>query len=76
MSDFEALQQRVVQLEELFSHHQHDVQQLNEVILQLRSELDALQIKYANQQTRLEAIQESQAQAASDDLADQKPPHY
>ena len=76
MSDIDALLQRVVQLEELFSHHQHHVQQLNEVIVRVRDELDALQIKYANQQSRLEALQESQTLADREDLADQKPPHY
>ena len=76
MSDIDALRQRVVQLEELFSHHQHHVQQLNEVIVELRREMDVLQIKTANQQSRLEAIQDSQAHSASEDLADQKPPHY
>ena len=76
MSDIEALLQRVVQLEELFSHHQHHVQQLNEVIVQVRDELDALQIKYANQQSRLESLQESQALAEREDPTDQKPPHY
>ncbi|HJN09840.1 MAG TPA: SlyX family protein [Pirellulaceae bacterium] len=76
MSDVDALLRRVVQLEELFSHHQHHVQQLNEVIVQLRGDLDALQIKYANQQSRLESLQERQAVAESEDLADQKPPHY
>lgn len=76
MSDVEALLQRVVQLEELFSHHQHHVQQLNEVIIQLRGELDVLQIRYAKQQDRLAAMQESQTIAESEDLADQKPPHY
>ncbi len=76
MSDVDALVNRVVQLEELFSHHQHHVQQLNEVIVQLRGELDSLQIKYANQQSRLESLQESQALAETVDLADEKPPHY
>lgn len=76
MSDLDALLRRVVQLEELFSHHQHHVQQLNDVIIQLRGELDVLQRQHANQQSRLEAIQETQAFAESEDLADHKPPHY
>lgn len=76
MPDLDALLRRVVQLEELFSHHQHHVQQLNDVIIQLRGELDVLHVKYVNQQNRLEAILESQADAPSEDLADQKPPHY
>jgi len=76
MPDLDALLHRVVQLEELFSHHQHHVQQLNEVIIRMRGELDLLRIKSANQESRLEALRESQAFAESEDLADQKPPHY
>jgi uncharacterized coiled-coil protein SlyX len=76
MPDVDAMLRRVVQLEELFSHHQHDVQQLNQVILELHSELDALKTNYTNQQSQLEAIQESRSQTLSEDLADEKPPHY
>ena len=76
MPDVDALQQRLIQLEELFSHHQHHVQQLNEVIVQLRDELDVLQTKYAHQQSRIESLQETQASSTSETLADEKPPHY
>lgn len=76
MSEIDSLLKRVVQLEELFSHHQHHVQQLNDVIVNMRDELDALQIKCANQQSRLENLSDSQARAEGEDLADQKPPHY
>ena len=76
MSDIDTFLKRVIQLEELFSHQQHHVQQLNDVIIQLRGELDSLQTKYTQQQSRLEAIQESQAAAEREDLADEKPPHY
>ncbi len=76
MSEIDTLRQRVVQLEELFSHHQHHVQQLNEVIVEVRDELDALKIKCANQQSRLESLADSRALAEGEDLADQKPPHY
>jgi len=76
MSDNDALLRRVIQLEELFSHHQHHVQQLNDVIVALRAEIDALQNKFANQQRRLETLQETQMLGESTDLADEKPPHY
>ncbi len=76
MPDVEGLAQRVVQLEELFSHHQHHVQQLNDVIVQMRGELDAMQIKLDRQENRLAALQESQPPAEGIDLADEKPPHY
>ena len=76
MPEVDALRHRVLQLEELFSHHQHHVQQLNEVIVEVRRELDALHVKYAIQQRRLDTIQESQLPADGVDLADEKPPHY
>ena len=76
MPDNDTLLKRVVQLEELFSHHQHHVQQLNEVIVQMRDELDALKAKCAKQQSRLDSLSESRAFAEDEDLADQKPPHY
>jgi uncharacterized coiled-coil protein SlyX len=76
MSEIDSLLKRVVQLEELISHHEHHVQQLNDVIVEVRDELDALQIKCANQQSRLETLSDSQARGEGEDLADQRPPHY
>ena len=76
MSEIDSLLKRVVQLEELISHHEHHVQQLNDVIVEVRDELDALQIKCANQQLRLDTLSDSQARREGEDLADQRPPHY
>lgn len=76
MSDFERLQQRVLQLEELFSHHQLQVEQLNDVILELRGAVEKLETQVTIQQRRLEALQAREANPESDDPADHKPPHY
>jgi uncharacterized coiled-coil protein SlyX len=76
MPNIDTLQNRVVQLEELFSHHQHHVQQLNEVIVKVRDELDALKAKCAIQQSRLDSLSDSRSFAEDEDPADQKPPHY
>ena len=67
-------QDRVVRLEELFSHHQHMVQQLNEVIVQLRSEVENLKARSARQEARLQQVADKQA--SLDDQPDEKPPHY
>ncbi len=76
MSQVAALQQRVVQLEELFSHHEHHVQQLNGVILELRDELDALRRTYQRQQQQLESLRDQQTSALPREPGEEKPPHY
>ena len=76
MSEIDSLLKRVVQLDELISHHEHHVQQLNYVIVEVRDELVALQIKCANQPRRLETLSDSQARGEGEALADQTPPHY
>ena len=68
------LEERLVRLEELFSHHQHMVQQLNEVIVQLRAEVEGLEARSARQEARLQSVAEKQA--SLDDQPDEKPPHY
>lgn len=67
-------QERVVRLEELFSHHQHMVQQLNDVIVQLRAEVENLKARSARQEARLQLVADKQA--SLDDQPDEKPPHY
>ena len=67
-------QERVERLEELFSHHQHMVQQLNEVIVQLRAEVENLKARAARYEARLQQVADKQA--SLDDQPDEKPPHY
>jgi uncharacterized coiled-coil protein SlyX len=67
-------QERVERLEELFSHHQHLVQQLNEVIVQLRAEVENLKARAARYEGRLQQVADKQA--SLDDQPDEKPPHY
>ena len=73
MSDLQSLQDRVTQLEELFSHQERFLQQLNEVALQLRAECDSLKIGFQERIGQLEAVVQSQSATCD---PDEKPPHY
>ena len=73
MSDLENLQKRVTQLEEISSHQEHLIQQLNQVIMELRMEHDQYR---ARTKLQLEQL-ESQIDSRSVELdPDEKPPHY
>lgn len=74
MPEESSLQDRVVRLEELFSHHQHTVQQLNDVILRLRDEVESLTRRVDGHESRLQLL--SEKQAALEEQPDEKPPHY
>lgn len=74
MSESEALQRRIVQLEELFSHHERLVHQLNEAVVQLRKELSRVEAKCAAQEGRIRSLADQQV--TERDPLDEKPPHY
>ena len=66
---------RLVLLEQVFSYQEQLVQQLNQVMIQLRDELDALKQKYDKQTAQIEwLIQNLPVEGRS--LEDDKPPHY
>lgn len=68
------LQQRVVSLEELFSHEERKVQQLNQVVVDLRRELDQLNSQMAQLQARFRWVLENANNG--ENLPHEKPPHY
>ena len=68
------LSDRVLQLEELVSHQEHLVQQVNEVVVQLRAEVARLDLKLTEQQARLTWLAEDPSGDAT--LGEEKPPHY
>lgn len=74
MSETEPLRRRIVQLEELFSHHEHLVHQLNDAVIQLRTELASVAAKCKEQDGRIRSITEHQETAR--DPLEEKPPHY
>ena len=73
MSGQDALERRLIQLEELLSHHEHNYQQLNEVVLGLREEVDALRGSITERLKRLESMADD---PASFQRPDERPPHY
>ena len=46
MPELPSLQDQVIQLEELVTHQEHLIQQLNEVLLQVRSDCDCMKISF------------------------------
>ena len=69
----EDLAARVVRLEELVSHQQHTLEQLDAVAMGLQQQLDQ---RSREQKTELERLRYQIANRAGDDLPHEKPPHY
>jgi SlyX protein len=73
MSSAEGLPDRVQQLEMMLMHLQHDVEQLNAVILSQQNEIRALRALVERFEGRLEdAMRDPEVR----DLEAEKPPHY
>ena len=70
----QTLEERVTRLEEIHSHHQHLMDQLNEVIVGLRRDLTRLEKRYDEQQSRLKTLMADHS--VIEDDPDERPPHY
>ena len=70
----ENVSDRVVALEELLSHQQHIIQQLNDVVVELRGQLDNLAARQQIHEQRLKTLMESYSNIEDD--PHEKPPHY
>ena len=68
------LEKRVIQLEELYSHQQHLVQQLDEELVKLRSVIEKLEYQHVVQEDRLKWLIDNRL--TLDDIPNEKPPHY
>ena len=68
------LEKRVIQLEELYSHQQHLVQQLEEELVKLRSVIEKLEYRHVVQEDRLKWLIDNRL--TLDDIPNEKPPHY
>ena len=68
------LEKRVIQLEELYSHQQHLVQQLDEDLVKLRSVIEKLEYRHVVQEDRLKWLIDNRL--TLDDIPNEKPPHY
>ena len=68
----QSAQNRVAKLEELLMHQQHTIEQLNEIVIQLRGDLEKLQQKIDKQELTINEMETR----FGDDLPHEKPPHY
>ena len=66
---------RIVQLEQVFSHQEQLIEQLNQVIVQLRGELDALKQKFDEQAIQTQWLIDN-LPGDGRSIEDEKPPHY
>lgn len=74
MSDSSSLQDRVTQLEECFAHHERLVEQLNNVVIQLRGELERVESRFEEQKRHVKWLMDNTS--IIEDQPDEKPPHY
>lgn len=70
----ERLAARVTELEELLTHFERTVQDLNEVLLQVQNRLDTLESRLE----KLSKIEEARGGSVGEDpsIHDERPPHY
>ena len=73
MSSSGPLRQRVVELESLLTHMQHDLESLNQVILDQQSEIGSLKEQIARLEDRLGQFTEP---SETRDPHEERPPHY
>lgn len=73
MSDDESLQQRVIELESLVMHLQHDLEQMHHVLIQRAADFDGLREKLQRLEGRFEGTDEL---PELPDALDDRPPHY
>ena len=73
MSDEKPNTQRIVELESVVAHLQHDLESFNSVVLRQQAEIDELKQMLSNLETRLE---QSEPLSEARDLEEERPPHY
>ena len=74
MSESKAFEVRITQLEETVLHQERLVQQLNEIVIQLRAGLEKLEAE--NEERRRQVKWLTENNSIIEDRADKKPPHY
>ena len=74
MSESKAFQVRITQLEETVLHQERLVQQLNEIVIQLRAGLEKMEAE--NEERRRQVKWLTENNSIIEDRADKKPPHY
>ncbi|MEZ4649615.1 MAG: SlyX family protein [Candidatus Eisenbacteria bacterium] len=74
MSTKDDLETRVTQLEEISSHQEQLLRELDRAVYEMRTELDRLEKLSRRQQDRIESL--SRAAAGDEAPVDDPPPHY
>ena len=74
MSESKAFQVRITQLEETVLHQERLVEQLNEIVIQLRADLEKMETENEGQRRQVKWLTENNL--IIEDRAEEKPPHY
>ena len=74
MSESKVFQVRITQLEETVLHQERLVEQLNEIVIQLRAGLEKMETENEEQRRQVKWLTENNS--IIEDRADEKPPHY
>ena len=64
---------RIAKLEEVLTHQQLLVEQLNEIVIELRTNVERLQSRIERQQLQIKHLE---SRSRDDEIPDEKPPHY
>ena len=67
------LKTSMVRLEELYSHQQHYINQLNDALIAVRKEMEQLKRTVSQQKSQIDWLTENQDAIGP---ANEKPPHY
>jgi SlyX protein len=73
MNSADSLSERLIAVESVVAHLQHDVEQLNSVILRQQTEIDALKRTVDHLESR---IDETDAPPETRNAEEERPPHY
>ncbi len=69
------LDRRLLQLEETVCHDQRLIEELNQVVIALRQEIERLQLRLLATE-RQWGMLDQRVRSHEDNLPDEKPPHY
>jgi SlyX protein len=73
MSASQSSDERIVELEWIVTHLRHDLEQLNQIVLEQRKEIDELKTLLLRLTDRIEA---AEAEPEARDPLQERPPHY
>jgi len=75
MSPDPEIQRRLLDLEESLCHDQRLIEELNQVVIDLRGQIDQLEKRLSRAELRVRAV-DQRIPDSEEDLPHEKPPHY